>query len=96
MNVKKMRTCQQFALVLNVFVSLHVIEKIIKMKNLFGLLILCFVAFSLNAQTQVIASSEIKKTTEISSANPAMAVSLVEDVLALKDMILEKYHKANL
>ena len=87
MNVKKMRTCQQFALVLNVFVSLKKqLKKIIKMKNLFGPLILCFVAFSLNAQIQVIASSESKKTTEISSANPTMAVSLAEDVLALKEI----------
>ncbi len=87
MNVKKMRTCQQFALVLNVFVSLKKqLKKIIKMKNLFGPLILCFVAFSLNAQTQVIASSESKKTTEISSSNLTNPVALTEDALALKEI----------
>jgi hypothetical protein len=55
------------------------------MKNLFIALVLSFVAFSLNAQTQVIASNDSKKANEISSANPTNVAGINEETLVFKE-----------
>lgn len=55
------------------------------MKDLFSIVVLCFVAFSINAQSQTIASNNSAKEAKSISGTQTPIVSLVEDALALKE-----------